>query len=154
MIDQLSVLAPDIIVIDTESPDRDTLEYLTQITRDAPRPVVMFTDDDDAAKIRQALRAGVTSYVVGSVGAERIQPILRVAAAHFEEHQTLVQELDNAKTELASRKVIERAKGIVMRHKGVPEDEAYRLLREMAMTRRVKLVEVAQQVIDLSSVLS
>ncbi len=151
---EIDRLAPDVIVIDTESPDRDILEHLAVVSRDAPRPVVMFTADEDEARMKQALRAGVSSYVVGPVPAERVRSILQVAIARFEAHQALLAELDRTRNELAARKVIERAKGIVMRHKGVSEDEAYRLLREMAMTRRLKLVEVAQQVIDLSHMLA
>lgn len=154
LMEQLETIAPDVIVIDTDSPDRDMLEHLAVMSRDAPRPVVLFTDDEDAEKMRQAHRAGVMSYVVGSVAAGRIKAILQVAVTRFEEHQALRQELESAKTELASRKLIERAKGVVMRHKGVSEDEAYRLLREMAMTRRMKLADVAQQVIDMSSMFS
>jgi two-component system, response regulator / RNA-binding antiterminator len=154
LLEGLDVIAPDVIVIDTDSPDRDMLEHLAAMSRDAPRPVVLFTDDEDIGKMKQALRAGVMSYVVGDVAADRIKAILQVAVARFEENQALRQELENAKTELASRKLIERAKGIVMTHKGVREDEAYRLLREMAMSRRVKLADVAQQVIDMSSMFS
>lgn len=154
LMEQLETIAPDVIVIDTDSPDRDMLEHLAVMSRDAPRPVVLFTDDEDADKMRQAHRAGVMSYVVGSVAAERIKAILQVAVTRFEEHQALRQELESAKTELASRKLIERAKGVVMKHKGVHEDEAYRLLREMAMTRQMKLVDVARQVIDMSSMFS
>jgi len=111
---------------------------------------VLFTDDDDAAKIKQAIRAGVTSYVVKDIDPARIKPILQVAIARFEEHQTLRHDLADAQSQLAQRKVIERAKGIVMKQKGIGEDEAYRLLRKLAMDRNAKLADVAGQIIDLA----
>ena len=144
---------PDLIVIDVDSPDRDTLENMCCIVRDVPRPVVMFTHDEDADKMRTAIRAGVSAYIVGGVSGERIKPIVDVAVMRFEQHQALRQELQQAKTSLADRKLIERAKGILMRQRGCGEDEAYQALRKAAMERNRKLVEVAQNVIDAAELL-
>lgn len=144
---------PDVIVIDVDSPDRDTLENMCCIARDAPRPVVMFTHDEDAEKMRSAIRAGVSAYVVGGVSGERVKPIVEVAVMRFEQHQALREELQQAKTSLADRKLIERAKGILMRQRGCGEDEAYQALRKAAMERNRKLVEVAQNVIDAAELL-
>ncbi|MBI5461543.1 MAG: ANTAR domain-containing protein [Gammaproteobacteria bacterium] len=144
---------PDVIVIDVDSPDRDTLENMCCIARDVPRPVVMFTHDEDTEKMRTAIRAGVSAYVVGGVSGERVRPIVEVAVMRFEQHQALREELQQAKVTLADRKVIERAKGILMRQRGCGEDAAYQTLRKAAMERNRKLVEVAQSVIDAAELL-
>lgn len=144
---------PDVIVIDVDAPDRDILENMCCIARDQPRPVVMFTHDEDAEKMRTAIRAGVSAYIVGSITSERVKPIVDVAVMRFEEHQALRRELDQAKTSLAERKLIERAKGILMRQRGCGEDEAYQALRKAAMERNRKLVDVAQSVIDAAELL-
>ena len=150
LVARLESLTPDVIVIDADAPDRDMLEHLCMISRDQPHPIVMFTDDANEAKIKQAIRAGVTSYVMKGIDPARIKPILQVEIARFEEHQTLRHDLAEAQSQLAQRKVIERAKGIVMKQKGIGEDEAYRLLRKLAMDRNAKLADVAGQIVDLA----
>ena len=153
LLKSLPQLDPDVIVIDTDAPDRDTLEHVCMISRDQPRPIVLFTDDDDVARMQQAIRAGVTSYVVKGIAPERIKPILQVAMLRFEEHQALRQDLSLAQNQLAERKLIERAKGIVMQQKKISEDAAYNLLRKMAMERNAKLADIAAQVVDLAQAL-
>jgi len=145
---------PEVIIIDTDSPDRDTLEHLCCISRDQPRPVVMFTHDDDTDKMRAALRAGVSAYVVRGLESERVKPIVEVAMARFQEVQGLRQELDRMKTTLVERKLVERAKGIVMKKRGCTEDEAYALLRKLAMDRNQRLGEVAESVITMAKLLT
>ena len=147
-------LEPDVIIIDRESPDRDTLEHVCSVTRDQPRPIVFFTQDGDRATIQAAVRAGVSAYVVGGMSAERVRPILDVAMARFDEFQAMRQELDKTKLSLAERKQIERAKGIVMKSKGVSEDEAYGLLRKQAMERNQRLAQVAENVIAMAELLT
>lgn len=146
-------LKPDVIIIDTESPDRDTLENLSLVNRDAPRPVVMFTRDGDNRKIREAVRAGVSAYVVDGLAADRVRPIIDVAIARFEQFQALRRELAETEDRLADRKLIERAKGILMKSAKLGEDEAYRALRKQAMDRNLQLVEVARQVVAVSELL-
>ena len=146
-------LQPDVIVIDADSPDRDTVEDMCCIARDMPRPVVMFTHDEDTEKMRTAIRAGVSAYVVGSVPSERVKPIVEVAVLRFEQHQALRIELQQARTSLADRKVIDRAKGIIMRQRRCDEDAAYQALRKLAMDRNRRVVEVAQSVIDAAALL-
>jgi response regulator NasT len=153
LIRDIARLRPDVIVIDVEAPDRDTLEDLCCIARDAPHPVVMFTHDDDAEKMRAAIRAGVSAYVVGGVSGERVGPIVEVAVMRFEQHQALRAELRRAQASLAERKVIERAKGILMRQRRCSEDEAYQALRRSAMACNRRLAEVAQSVIDAAELL-
>lgn len=143
----------DVIVIDVDSPDRDTLEYMCSIARGLARPMVMFTHDDDAERMRTAIRAGVSAYVVGGLTGDRVKNIVDVAVMRFEEHQTLRRELDQAKNSLAERKLIDRAKGILMRQRSCGEEQAYQAMRKMAMDRNRRLAEVAQSVIDAAELL-
>lgn len=153
LLDCLAQLNPDAIIIDADAPDRDMLEHVCMISRDQPRPIVLFTDDDDATTMQQAMRAGVTSYVVKGIAPARIKPILQVAMLRFAEHQALRQDLAVAQNQLVERKTIERAKGIVMQKKNIDENAAYHLLRKMAMERNAKLADVAAQVVDLAQAL-
>lgn len=145
---------PDVIIIDTDSPTRDTLEQLSFVTTHQPRPIVMFTEERDNTVIQAAIRAGVTAYVVAGLQPDRVQPIVDVAVARFEQDRRLREELRDVQTRLAERKVVERAKGILMRERGVAEDEAFRLMRKLAMDRNAKIIDVAQQIIDVSTLLS
>ena len=146
-------LTPDIIILDTESPDRDTLEHICVISRDQPRPIVMFTHDDDSNKIQAAIRAGVSAYVVNGLERERLWPIMEVAMARFHEFQSLRHDLEKAENQLASRKEIERAKGILMKQRGWSEEESYQALRKMAMDKSLKLVDVARQIVSVADLL-
>ena len=150
---QVGALKPDIIIIDTDSPDRDTLENLCVVSRDEPRPVVMFTHDGDSEKIRAATKAGVSAYVVGGVTPERIGSIIGAAVARFEQFQALKREFEELENKLADRKVIERAKGILMKSRNLSEDEAYGALRRQAMENNMRLAEVARQVIVVAGLL-
>jgi response regulator NasT len=144
---------PDVIIIDTESPSRDVLEHVSVVSANDPRPILLFTEDRENATIQAALKAGVSAYVVAGIQADRLQPILDVAVARFEREQALREELRDAQTKLVERKVIERAKGFLMQQKGVSEEEAFRLLRKLAMDRNTKLLDVAQQVVDVAKLL-
>jgi response regulator NasT len=154
MLAQVRAMKPDVIIIDRDSPDRDTLEHVCMITRDDPRPIVMFTQDQDRTLMREALEAGVSAYVVDGLSVERVRPIVEVALARFEQWQALRRELDQAQTNLAERKVIERAKGIVMKQRRCTEDEAYALLRKLAMDRNQRLAHVAESVITMAELLT
>ena len=144
---------PDVIVIDMEAPSRDTLEQMREIGRDQPKPIILFSDQRDPDYIRQAVQAGVSAYVVDGLSRERVMPIVEVAVARFREFQALKQELDDAKTQLADRKIIDRAKGLLMDRKGMSEDEAYRFLRKTAMSRNARLGEVARMLVSLEDLL-
>ena len=124
------------------------------ITRDDPRPIVMFTQDQDRTLMRAALEAGVSAYVVDGLSVERVRPIVEVALARFEQWQALRRELDQAQANLAERKVIERAKGIVMKQRGCTEDEAYAMLRKLAMSRNQRLAQVAESVVTMAELLT
>ena len=144
---------PDVIIIDTHSPDRDTIEHLCVISQDTPRPIVMFSADGNTEKIREAVRAGVSAYVVDGLAAQRVQPILDVAIARFEALQSLRNELEDTQSQLADRKRIDRAKGILMKQKNLSEEDAYKWLRKMAMNENLKLAEVADQIIRAAKLL-
>ncbi|MEZ5626840.1 MAG: ANTAR domain-containing protein [Rhodocyclaceae bacterium] len=149
----VEAMSPDVILIDTESPSRDTLEHLSAINRANPRPVLLFSRERDAQIIRSALRAGVAAYVAETVAPERLGAVVEVALAQFEEHQSLRQERDDAARRLSERVTIERAKGLLMKARGLDEDAAYHALRRLAMARGRKLVEIAQGVVDGASLL-
>jgi len=151
---QVDELKPDIVIIDMDSPDRDTLENLCVVTRDNPRPVVMFTHDGDSDKIRAATQAGVSAYVVDGMDGERIGPIINAAVARFEQFQALKQELDDIEEKLADRKVIERAKGILMKTRNLSEEDAYRALRKQAMQSNSRLADVSRQLVAVAGLIS
>jgi len=154
LLDRVAAVQPDVIIIDTESPTRDTLEQLSFVSASQPRPIVLFTEDRESATIQAAIKAGVSAYVVAGMQPERLRPILEVAVARFEQDRALRDELKSAQERLVERKVIERAKGILQQQKGVSEDEAFRLMRKLAMDRNRKLLDVAQQIIDVSDLLA
>jgi response regulator NasT len=149
----VSEIKPDVIILDIDSPDRDTLEHLCVISRDQPHPIVMFTHDDDSEKIRAAIRAGVSAYVVDGIKSERLRPIMDEAMARFNEFQSMRRNLEKAENQLAGRKEIERAKGILMKQRGWSEDEAYQAMRKMAMDKGVKLAELSRQIISMADLL-
>jgi response regulator NasT len=154
LLDRVAAMQPDVIIIDTESPTRDTLEQLSFVSARQPRPIVLFTEDRENATIQAAIKAGVSAYIVAGMQPERLRPILDVAVARFEQDRALRDELKVAQGRLVERKVVERAKGILMQQKGVSEDEAFRLMRKLAMDRNRKLLDVAQQIIDVSDLLA
>ena len=146
-------LQPDVIVIDTDSPSRDVLEHLVMISQHTPRPVVMFTSDGSPEAIRAAARAGVAAYVVDGLDEGRIKSIVDVAVARFEERQDLRGQLAEANSKLAERKLIERAKGLLMKSRSLDEEAAYAALRKAAMDRNLKLSEIAQRIVDAADLL-
>ncbi|AGW88720.1 response regulator [Ralstonia pickettii DTP0602] len=147
--DVITATQPDMLIIASESAARDTIEHVCVSTQHAPRPIVLFTDNDDSQRIKAALTAGITAYIVDGLRAERVKTVLDVAYARFELDQQLRAELDATRLKLAERKVVERAKGLLMQARGITEDEAYKRLRSMAMERGLKLVDAAQRVIDV-----
>lgn len=141
---------PDVVIIDTDSPSRDTLEQLAVMNEHAPRPVLMFSNDTDQQRIRDAVRAGVSAYLVEGLDAERLAPILEVALARFSHEEQLRKRLAAAETELANRKLIDEAKRLLMERRKLPEQEAYALLRRHAMDHGMKIVDVARQLVQFA----
>ena len=151
--ERLTQLQPDMIIVDAESQARDALEHVVVATRDARRPIVMFTNDNDTSHVKYAVAAGVSAYIVAGLSSERIRPILDVAMARFQHEQALRQELADTKVELQDRKVIDRAKGMLMQRQGLNEQAAYDKLRKTAMDKSLKVVEVAQRMLDVAELL-
>ena len=151
--DRLAQLQPDMIIVDAESEARDALEHVVMATREARRPIVLFTNDSDTSHVRAAVAAGVSAYIVAGLSPERIRPILDVAMARFEHEQDLRSELASAKTELQDRKVIDRAKSLLMQRQNLDEAAAYARLRKAAMDKGLRLAEVAQRMLDAADLL-
>ncbi len=150
---QVLATKPDVIFIQADSPSRDTLEHLAIMNRDCPRPVLLCALEADSQLIRRAVNAGVSSYVVDSVAPERLDALVEVAIAQFEAFQHLRAERDDATRRVSERITIDRAKGLLMKARGLDEGEAYHALRKLAMERGRKLADVAQDVIDMASLL-
>lgn len=144
---QIQQHSPDVVLMDLDSPDRDVLESLAIINHHNPTPVVMFTQQDDPDYINQAVSAGISTYLVGDINPERVKPIINVALAQFRSFQHLRNELASTQVQLEDRKLIEQAKGLIMAHKKISEDEAHRLLTRLAMDANQRLPEVAKTVL-------
>ncbi|MEO9654963.1 ANTAR domain-containing response regulator [Marinomonas sp.] len=140
---------PDMVIIDIESPDRDMLENMSRLTKDNPRPIVMFAEEDDSHHVEAAIRAGVSAYVVDGVQSGSVKALLQVAIARFREFQALRSELESVKSQLEDRKLIEKAKGLIMKHQGCDEPAAYQALRKLAMDRSQRMTDVARNIISV-----
>ncbi|MGY5802487.1 ANTAR domain-containing response regulator [Rhizobium hainanense] len=149
----IETLRPDVIIIDLENPNRDMMEHLFQLTRTVGRPIAMFVDRSDTASIEAAVEAGVSAYIVDGLKKERVKPILDMAVSRFNAFSRLQRELAEAKSALEERKVVERAKGILMKMRGLSEDEAFALLRQTAMNEKKKMSEIAQSVVTAAGLL-
>jgi len=144
---RIYAIDPDVILIDLENPSRDVLEQMFQVSRAVKRPVAMFVDQSDTASIQASVDAGVSAYIVGNLQKDRIKTILDLCVSRFNAFSRLQDELDRAKSALEDRKVIDRAKAILMKAKSLTEEDAYGLLRKTAMNENKKIAEVAQSVI-------
>jgi two-component system, response regulator / RNA-binding antiterminator len=153
LLSRIYALDPDVIVIDLENPSRDILEQMFQVSRAVRRPIAMFVDQSDAASIQASVDAGVSAYIVDGLKKERLKSILDLCISRFNAFSRLQDELDRAKSALEDRKIIERAKGILMKLKGLTEDEAYVLLRSTAMREKKKIGEIAQSILTASELL-
>lgn len=150
---RIGEINPDVIVIDLGSPNRDMLENMFQLSRAVKRPIAMFVDRSDLASIEAAVEAGVSAYVVDGLKQERVKPILDMAVSRFNAYSRLMRELEEARGELGNRKLIDRAKGILMKSRGLSEDAAYTLLRKTAMNQNRKIVEIAQGLVMAAGLL-
>lgn len=143
---------PDVVIIAMEAPGRDTLEQLRDVGRDNPKPIILFSNNRDGDYIRQAVQAGVSAYIVDGLTKERVMPIVEVAMARFREFQALRRELEQTKSQLVDRKVVDKAKGVLMQRKGFSEDQAYQLLRKTAMNRGLRIADVARTLLALEGI--
>jgi len=144
---------PDVVVIDLEDPSRDALADMFLVSRHVKRPITMFVDQSDSASIEAAVEAGVSAYIVDGLKKERMQAILQTCVSRFNAFRKLREELDEARSQLEERKVVDKAKGIVMRLKGLSEDEAYALMRKTAMNEKRKIADIARSIITAAEVL-
>ena len=151
---KVDALQPDVVIIDTESPSRDVLEQICVVSQDAPRPIVMVSDDGQASAIKAALSAGVSTYVVEGIDEGRLAAVLTVAQARFEADQSLKKQVKVAENRLNERKDIERAKGVLMQLRGLSEDDAYHAMRKMAMDQNVRIADVAAKLLSVNKLLS
>jgi two-component system, response regulator / RNA-binding antiterminator len=141
---RIAEIEPDVIVIDLENPNRDMLEAMFQLSRAVKRPIAMFVDRSDTQSIEAAIEAGVSAYVIDGLRKERVKSILDMAISRFNAFSRMARELEEARGELENRKIIDRAKGILMKSRGLSEEEAYKLLRKTAMNQNRKIADVAQ----------
>jgi len=146
-------LQPDVLIVDVDSPDRDTLENMRSVSDRLPRPIIMFVEESEESLAEEALRAGVSAYIVDGLSARRVKPILDVAMMRFKVFNKLREELDKAKSDLASRKLIERAKGLLMEQRQLSEENAYKLLRNTAMKEGKSILEIADSLISITRML-
>ncbi|HML30314.1 MAG TPA: ANTAR domain-containing response regulator [Hyphomicrobium sp.] len=151
---RIAEVEPDVIVIDLENPNRDMLENMFQLSRAVKRPIAMFVDRSDSASIEAAVEAGVSAYVVDGLKQERVKPILEMAISRFNAFSRMTRELEEARSELENRKLIDRAKGILMATRGFTEPQAYALLRKTAMNQNRKLSEIAESLITAAGLLA
>jgi response regulator NasT len=147
--ERLAALAPDVLIVDAESGARDAIEHVVWATRDAPRPIVLFTEEHDPAHVREAVAVGVVAYVVAGLAPERVRPVIDVAIARFEHEQRLRVELASARGQLAEREVVAQAKSVLMQRHGLSEPQAYARLRKTAMNQGLTIHEVARRLLDL-----
>lgn len=150
---RIAEINPDVIVIDLENPNRDMLENMFQLSRAVKRPIAMFVDRSDAAMIEAAVEAGVSAYVVDGLKKERVKPILDMAVSRFNAFARLTRELEQARSELEDRKVIDQAKAILLRTRGLAEADAYALLRKTAMNQNRRIIDIAQSLVTADSLL-
>ncbi|QBZ83178.1 putative transcriptional regulatory protein pdtaR [Hydrogenovibrio crunogenus] len=149
LLSKVAKVLPDMIVIDTDSPDRDILESMSLLNEHNPMPVVMFSDVEDETVIQEAIRSGVSGYIAKGVDQQRVKSIMNVAIARFREYQALKNELKQTKDELESKKLIDQAKHLLMSQKGVSEQEAYEAMRKMSMDRNIRMADVAENIISV-----
>lgn len=150
---KIGAMAPDVVIIDLENPNRDVLEHFFSLSRSLKRPIAMFVDKADLSSIEAAVDAGVSAYVVDGLRKDRVKPILDMAILRFRAFSRMQDELEAARSELQGRKVIDKAKGILMKTRGISEEEAYALLRSTAMNQNRKIAEIAQSLVTAAELL-
>lgn len=153
LVDQIYKIDPDVLIIDLENPNRDLLEQMFQVSRIVKRPIAMFVDQAEGGDIEAAVEAGVTTYIVDGLTRERVRPILNLTLSRFRAFTKLEQELEAAKSALEERKIIDKAKGILMESKSLNEADAYSLLRKTAMNQNKRIAEVAEALVQAAELL-
>jgi len=149
----VTTLQPDVIIMDCETPDKDTIDSLKLVAKENPKPIVMFVEDGDGVLAKEAVRAGVSAYIVDGLSSSRVQPVIEVAIERFNMFNGLQKELEKSKEDLVARKTIERAKGILMDKRNVTESEAFASMRKLAMQESITIKEVADKILSVASIL-
>lgn len=144
---RIGEIAPDVVVIDLENPNRDMLEHFFSLSRALQKPIAMFVDNSDTTTIENAVAAGVSAYIIDGLKKERVKPILDMSISRFNAFAKLTRELEEARTALEDRKIVDQAKAILMKSRNIGEEEAYKLLRKTAMNQGRRIGEVAQSLI-------
>jgi response regulator NasT len=147
LLNRICRIDPDVILIDLENPSRDALEQMFQVARIVRRPIAMFVDRSDRDTTKAAVEAGVSAYIVGGLSKDRVKDILELCISRFNAVARLQEELEDTRSQLEARKIIDRAKGVLMQLKGLSEKDAYALLRKTAMNEKRKIVDVARSVV-------
>lgn len=147
LLSRIYALDPDVILIDLENPSRDVLEQMFQVSKAVRRPVAMFVDQSGADSIQASVEAGVSAYIVDGLRKDRIKPIVDLSISRFNAFSKLQDELEKTKSALEERKIVDRAKGILMKVKGLTEDEAYVLMRSTAMKEKKKISDIAHSIV-------
>ena len=153
LVARIHELDPDVVLIDLANPQRDALEQMFQVSRLVRRPITMFVDESDSEQTRQAIEAGVSAYIVNGLQRDRVKHIVDMCVTRFRAFERLQEELTEAKTALADRRAIDRAKAILMKTRGIDEDAAYGLLRRAAMNKSKRLAEIARAIVTAAEVL-
>lgn len=151
---KVAELRADVVIIDTESPSRDVLEQICVVTQDEPRPIVMVSEDTQPSAIKAAIKAGVSAYVVEDIDKHRLSAVLDIAQARFEIDQSLMQQIRQAESRLNERKVVERAKGLLMQLRSMTEPEAFHAMRKIAMDRNIRIIDVAKKLLSMNELLA
>lgn len=154
LLEQISKIQPDVIIMDCYSPDRDTIESLRLVAASNPKPIVMFVEEEGSEQMNQAIDAGVSAYVIDGLKPKRVKPVIETAIARFRQMDSLRSELKKTKDDLAARKVIERAKGLLMQHHGMTEDQAFASMRTMSQQQGKPLKDVAENVLTIVGMLA
>ena len=154
LLDEIASIAPDVIIMDCESPDRDTIESLRMVAQSNPKPIVMFVEEEGSAQMNEAIEAGVSAYVIDGLTPKRVKPLIETAIARFKHMDSLRSELRKTKEDLAARKTIERAKGLLMQHHGMTEDQAFASMRTMSQQQGKPLKDVAESVLTIIGMLA
>ncbi|MEH6696576.1 MAG: ANTAR domain-containing protein [Hyphomonas sp.] len=153
LLDLIAKIGPDVIIMDCNSPDRDTIESLRQVAQSNPKPIVMFVEDEGLASMQEAIAAGVSAYVIDGLTPKRVRPLIETAIARFKVMDTMRSELKKTKDDLASRKAIERAKGLLMERQGMTENQAFSAMRDMSQQQGKPLKDVAESVITIFGII-
>lgn len=154
LLSSIEALQPDVIIVDCDSPDRDTIENLRLVAKQNPKPVVMFVEDGDGSLAKEAVRAGVSAYIVDGLSAPRVKPVIEIAIERFAMVHQLRQDLDKSREDLETRKLLDRAKGFLIDQRDMSEGEAYKAIRDLAMTEAVPMRQIAERIISVAALLT